>query len=131
MRLLCELDNLKEKTIRNGHTQFAARLSAMSQAARQAINLVTTELVDSAGSMSAGNRLEINGPPYSSKGRDGGGNDVRQRKTAQSLKNKNKVAKNNPGDSGTHIFYIACIKRLVFIYMFCIYTIYECNIYCI
>ena len=38
-RLLAELDQLKDKSVRAGNTQFAARLAAMSQAVYQPVTL--------------------------------------------------------------------------------------------
>lgn len=102
-RLLSELDQLKDKTVRGGHTQFAARLAAMSQAARQAISPVaTTELIDpitivAATDTVAGNRLE-NGPSNDHRIQESEV-DLRQRRTSQSVKEKIKSPKNSP-DSG-------------------------------
>ncbi len=100
-RLLCELEQLKEKTVRSGHTQFAARLAAMSQAARQVISpAAATEVIavlDAADS-AAGNCLE-NGPSSDHRVKESDV-DLRQRKTSHSVKEKIKSPKNSP-DSGT------------------------------
>lgn len=111
-RLLCELEQLKEKTVRSGHTQFAARLAAMSQAARQVISpAAATEVIavldaaDTAAAAAAvvagGNCLE-NGPSsdHSRVNKEQSDVDLRQRKTGHSVKEKIKSPKNSP-DSGT------------------------------
>ena len=109
-RLLSELDQLKDKTVRGGHTQFAARLAAMSQAARQgnvAISPVaTTEVLDSntivaTADTVAGNRLE-NGPANDHRIQESEV-DLRQRKSSHSVKEKAKSTKNSP-DSGMSTF---------------------------
>ncbi|KAI9562198.1 hypothetical protein GHT06_013163 [Daphnia sinensis] len=100
-RLLCELDQLKEKTARHGHTQFAARLTAMSQAARQVISPVAaTEVIavlDTIDTTAASNCLE-NGPSTDHRVKESDV-DLRQRKTGHSVKEKIKSPKNSP-DSG-------------------------------
>ncbi|XP_032778389.2 LOW QUALITY PROTEIN: probable G-protein coupled receptor 158 [Daphnia magna] len=100
-RLLCELDQLKEKTARYGHTQFAARLTAMSQAARQVISPVApTEVIavlDAIDTTAASNCLE-NGPSTDHRVKESDV-DLRQRKTGHSVKEKIKSPKNSP-DSG-------------------------------
>ena len=99
-RLLCELDQLKEKTVRFGHTQFAARLTAMSQAARQVISPVAaTEVIAVLGATdsAAANSLE-NGPSSDHRVKETDV-DLRQRKTSHSVKEKIKSPKNSP-DSG-------------------------------
>lgn len=101
-RFLCELDQLKEKTARHGHTQFAARLTAMSQAARQAISpVVATEVIavlDAINTSVASNCLE-NGPSPVHRVKETD-IDIRQRKTGHSVKEKIKSPKNSL-DSGT------------------------------
>ena len=96
--------------MRGGHTQFAARLAAMSQAARQgnvAISPVaTTEVLDSntivaTADTVAGNRLE-NGPANDHRIQESEV-DLRQRKSSHSVKEKAKSTKNSP-DSGMSTF---------------------------
>lgn len=95
-RILSELEQLRERATRTGNAQFAARLAAMSQAARQIASPVTAiDVVDAVASNAAA-RLE-NGPSGAIKETD---NDLRQRKSSHSTKEKNKSPKNSP-DSGT------------------------------
>lgn len=101
---MSELEQLKEKTVRFGHTQFAARLAAMSQAARQAISPAATELIDPISivadpdTVSSEHRLE-NGPSTQVRPKENEA-DLRQRKPGNSVKEKIKTPKNSP-DSGT------------------------------
>lgn len=102
-RLLTELEHLKEKTARFGHTQFAARLTAMSQAARQVISPVAaTEVIDPISIVSASetqdNNRSENGP-CDHRVSEGDGNSSRK-KTNHPTKEKVKSPKNSP-DSGT------------------------------
>lgn len=112
-RLLCELEQLKEKTVRSGHTQFAARLAAMSQAARQVISpAAATEVIAvldatdttaaAATAVVAGANCLENGPSsdHSRVNKEQSDVDLRQRKTGHSVKEKIKSPKNIP-DSGT------------------------------
>lgn len=108
-RLLTELDQLREKTVRNGHTQFAARLIAMSQAARQAVspstvaatvpavNTITPDFLDPASASSAAGQRhqQENGPSLGgTKAKENNG--IETKKTGK----KNKRTKQPPSPDG-------------------------------
>lgn len=97
-RILTELEQLRERAIRTGNVQFATRLAAMSQAARQVASPVTAIDVADAVAQGAAGRLE-NGPSGAIKETE---SDLRQRKSSNATKEKNKSPKNSP-DSGAFI----------------------------
>ena len=94
---MTELDQLKEKTARNGHTQCAARLAAMSQAARQVINpTIVAEVVET--SITA-----ENGPTGNQQQKSKEGGETGPKKTSTSNhKDKNKSPKNSPDSGNFH-----------------------------
>ena len=89
-RLFLELDQLKEKTVRNGNNQFAAQIDAMIQAGRQTTTMVSN---DQNLQENATNAIE-NGPLNGKATCEG---DLRQRKNLTSTRGKS--PKNSP-DSG-------------------------------
>lgn len=102
-RLLTELEQLKDKTARCGHTQFAARLSAMSQAARQVISPVAaTEVIDPSTIVSASNKDDNdrfeNGPSTDHRRKEANVEST-LKKRVHSVKERNKSPKHSP-DSG-------------------------------
>ena len=92
-RLLAELEQLKEKSVRTGNTQFAARLVAMSTAAHQPVNLTAESVINS--SANCKNKLE-NGPPALHKESD------KETRKKSNRKEKNKSPKHSL-ESGTSL----------------------------
>ena len=105
---MTELDQLKEKTARNGHTQCAARLAAMSQAARQVINpTIVAEVVET--SITAENGPT--GNPQQQKSSKESSEQGPKKTSTSNHKDKNKSPKNSP-DSGNFSLYISDHKKL-------------------